>query len=61
LFGSLVSLSQEACAILLYKNGFQKWVWMHTGSVSSAKAREASNGNTSDGSPGYITTARTST
>jgi hypothetical protein len=32
---------------------------MHNGSVSS-EASEASNGNTSDGSPGYIYTARTS-
>jgi hypothetical protein len=45
--------------MLLYKNGFQKWVWMHNGSVSS-EASEASNGDTSDGSPGYIYTARTS-
>jgi hypothetical protein len=60
LFGSLVSPSQEAFTMLLYKNGFQKWVWMHNGSVSS-QASEASNGNTSDGSPGYIYTgARTS-
>jgi hypothetical protein len=59
LFGSLVSPSQEAFTMLLYKNGFQKWVWMHNGSVSS-EASEASNGNTSDGSPGYIYTARTS-
>ena len=59
MFGSLVSPSQEAFTMLLYKNGFQKWVWMHNGSVSS-QASEASNGNTSDGSPGYIYTARTS-
>jgi hypothetical protein len=60
LFGSLVSPSQEAFTMLLYKNGFQKWVWMHNGSVSS-EASEASNGDASDGSPGYIIyTARTS-
>jgi hypothetical protein len=59
LFGSLVSPSQESFTMLLYKNGFQKWAWMHNGSVSS-EASEASNGNTSDGSPGYIYTARTS-
>jgi hypothetical protein len=59
LFGSLVSPSQEAFIMCLYKNGFQKWVWMHNGSVSS-RASEASNGDTSDGSPGYIYTARTS-
>ena len=58
-FGSLVSPSQKAFTMLLYKNGFQKWVWMHNGSVSS-EAGEASNGNTLDGSPGYIYTARTS-
>jgi hypothetical protein len=59
LFGSLVSPSLEAFTMLLYKNGSQKWVWMHNGSVSS-EASEASNGDTSDGSPGYIYTARTS-
>jgi hypothetical protein len=59
LFGSLVSPSQEAFTMLLYKNGFQKWAWMHNRSVSS-EASEASNGDTSDGSPGYIYTARTS-
>jgi hypothetical protein len=59
LFGSLVSPSQEAFTMLLYKKGLQKWVWMHNGSVSS-EAGEASNGNTLDGSPGYIYTARTS-
>jgi hypothetical protein len=59
MFGSLVSPSQEAFTMLLYKNGFKKWVWMHNGSVSS-EASEASNGATSDGSPGYIYTARTS-
>jgi hypothetical protein len=59
LFGFLVLPSQEAFTMLLYKNGFQKWVWMHNGSVSS-EASEASSGDTSDGSPGYIYTARTS-
>jgi hypothetical protein len=59
LFGSLVSTSQEAFTRLLYKNGFQEWVLMHNGSVLS-EASEASNGDTTDGSPGYIYTARTS-
>ncbi len=59
LFGSLVSPSQEAFTMLLYRNGYQKWVWMHNGSVSS-EASEGSNGDTSDGSPGYIYTERTS-
>jgi hypothetical protein len=60
LLGSVVSPSQEAFTMFLYKNGFQKWAWMHNGYVSSAEASEASNGDTSDGSPGYIYTARTS-
>jgi hypothetical protein len=59
LFGSLVSPSQDAFTMLLYKNRFQTWVWMHNGAVSS-EASEASNGDASDGSPGYIYTARTS-
>jgi hypothetical protein len=45
--------------MILYKNKFQKWACMHNGSVSS-EASEASNGHTSDGSPGYIYTARAS-
>jgi hypothetical protein len=55
LFGSLVSpsqqvsksASQQAFTMILYKNGFQKWVWMHNGSVSSG-ASKASNGDTLD-------------
>jgi hypothetical protein len=46
LFGSLVSPSQEVFTMFLYKNGLQKWVWMYNGSVN-----EASDGDTSDGSP----------
>ena len=61
LFGAIVSPSQEAFTILLYKNGFQKWVWMHNGSVSS-EASEAGNEDTSDSSsPDYIYTSRTGT
>jgi hypothetical protein len=59
-FGSLVSPSQEAFKMLLYKNGYQKWVWMHNGSVSY-EASEAINGGTSDESPEYIYTGRTMT
>ncbi len=59
LFGSLASPSQEAFIMLLYRNGYQKWVWIHDGYVSS-EASEGSNGDTSDGSPGYIYTERTS-
>jgi hypothetical protein len=59
LFGSLVSPSQEAFTMLLYRNGYQKWVWMHNGSVSSG-ASEGSHGDTSDGFPEYVYTARSS-
>jgi hypothetical protein len=59
-FGALVLSSQEEFMMLLVcKNGFQKWVWMHNELVA-AKANEASNGDTSDGSPGYIYTETTS-
>jgi len=30
LFHDLVPPSQEAFALLLYKNGYENWVWMHT-------------------------------
>jgi hypothetical protein len=59
LFGSLVSPSQEVITVLLYRNGYQKWVWMHNGYVSS-ETSGGSAGNTSDGSLGYIYTERTS-
>jgi hypothetical protein len=61
LFGSLVSptTSQEAFTMLRYRNGYQKWEWVYNGFMSSAIS-EGSNGDTSDGSPGYIYTARTS-
>jgi hypothetical protein len=59
LFGSLLSPSQELITMLLYRNGYQKWVWMHNGYVSSG-ASEGSDGDTSYGSLGYIYTERTS-
>jgi hypothetical protein len=59
LFHSLVAQSQESFTMLLYRDAYYKWVWMHNGSVSS-QASEGTNGSTSDGSPGYIYTARTS-
>jgi hypothetical protein len=45
--------------MLHYRNGYQKYVWMHNGSVSS-EASEESHGDTSDGFPGYVCTARRS-
>jgi hypothetical protein len=45
--------------MLLYRNGYQKWVWMHNGSVSS-EASEGSHGDTSHGFPGYVYIARSS-
>jgi hypothetical protein len=54
LFDSLASSCQEAYTMSLNKNGFQVWVWMDNGPVSSA-ASEISDGNTLDGSPGYTT------
>ena len=34
-FGSLVSVSQEAFALLLYRNGYDNWVYMHNELVTS--------------------------
>jgi hypothetical protein len=58
LYGSLVLPSQEAFTMLFYGYGYQKWVWMHNGSVLSSEASEGSHGSTSDGCPDYIYTAR---
>ena len=56
LFGSLVSpiTSQEAFTMLLYMNGYQKWVCMMHNRSESSEGSEGSNGDTSDDSPGYI-------
>jgi hypothetical protein len=45
--------------MLLYRNGYQKQLWMHNGSVSS-EASEGSCGDTSNAFPGYVYTARSS-
>jgi hypothetical protein len=60
LFGAPVSPSQEAFVMLLYKNGFHKWAWVHHNGLASSEASEASIGDTSDGYSGYIYTAKTS-
>jgi hypothetical protein len=63
LFGDLVSPSQEAFTLLLYRNGYQNWVWMHNESILLSEASEDSTGNFDgtlmEGSPGYLYTVRT--
>jgi hypothetical protein len=61
LFGALVSPSQEAFTMLLYKNGYQNWVWMHHKLVLSSETSEAG-GNfdgASDDCPDYLYPSRT--
>jgi hypothetical protein len=34
-FSTIVSISQEAFALLLYKNGYDNWIWMHNNAATS--------------------------
>ena len=56
----LVSPSQEAFTLLLYRNGYESWLWMHKELVSSSGASDATDGEGGlDGCPGYQYTSRT--
>ena len=56
--GALISPSQEAFTMFLYRNGYQKCVWMHNESVMSYEQSVTSNGDTSTSCPAYINTTR---
>ena len=45
-FGTLVPISQEAFALLLYKNGYENWIWMHNNAATSEED--------DDDKPGYL-------
>ena len=63
LFDDLISPSQEAFSLLLYRNGFDNWMWRHNHAGLSSGGSDDSNGTYEeeggeDGSPGYKYTKR---
>ena len=44
LFEDLISPSQEAFALLLYKNGYENWVWMHNHACLTSDGSESAVG-----------------
>jgi hypothetical protein len=43
-FDDLVSPSQEAFALLLYRNGYQNWIWLHHEASSSSGVSDTTDG-----------------
>ena len=48
LFSNIVPISQEAFALLLYKNGYDNWIWSHNNAATSDETDE-----TEDEKPAY--------
>jgi hypothetical protein len=67
LFDDLISPSQEAFTLLLYRNGYNNWVWRHNHASLSSEGSDDSNVSTfegdgeedEDGCPKYKYTKRT--
>jgi hypothetical protein len=62
LFEDLVPPSQEAFALLLYKNGYQNWVWRHNHACLTSDGSEDTVGGETEGEeecPQYRYTRRT--
>jgi hypothetical protein len=55
LFDDLVSPSLEAFALLLYKNGYENWVWMHNNACLTSDVSD----DTEEECPNYKHTTRT--
>jgi hypothetical protein len=55
LFDDLVSPSLEAFALLLYKNGYENWVWMHNNACLTSDVSD----DTEEECPNYKYTTRT--
>jgi hypothetical protein len=65
LLDDLISPSQEAFTLLLYRNGYNNWVWMHKHASLSSKGSEESDvtikgegEEDEDGCPKYTYTKR---
>ena len=64
LLDDLISPSQEAFTLLLYRNGYNNWVWMHNHASLSSEGSDDSNvtfkgEDNEDGCPTYKYTKRT--
>jgi hypothetical protein len=60
-FDDLISPSQEAFALLLYKNGYENWVWMHNHACLTSDGSDATvggEGEDEEGCPRYKYTKR---
>ena len=53
MFSEFVPVSQEAFSLLLYKNGYKNWIWMHDMNATSSDDTDASN---EEEKPGYLYT-----
>ena len=56
LFDDMVSPSQEAFTLLLYRNGYEHWLWKHGETLAPSGTSDVTEGETgcsSDGGPGY--------
>jgi hypothetical protein len=62
LLDDMVSPSQEAFALLLYRNGYRHWVWKHGETVTSSVTSDITDGPVSgeseEAGPGYQYTTR---
>jgi hypothetical protein len=62
LFDDLVPKSQEAFALLLYKNGYENWVWMHNHACMTSDGSDVTVGGEErgeeEGCPPYLYTRR---
>jgi hypothetical protein len=43
MFSECIPVSQEAFALLLYKNGYNNWIWMNDNNASSSDGTDCSN------------------
>jgi hypothetical protein len=62
LFDDLISPSQEAFALLLYKNGYENWVWMHNHACLTSEGSDdtvGGEGGNEEDCPKYKYTKRT--
>ena len=61
-FDDLISPSQEAFTLLLYRNGYENWVWMHNHAALTSESSDTTvggEGGEEHGCPQYKYTKRT--
>jgi hypothetical protein len=55
MFSTFVTVSQEAFALLLYKNGYNNWLWKHNNAATSDDTDADTEGGETQ--PGYLYTS----